>query len=75
MLCEREGTGAENVVFSLGPPVSPPPVSFHRDSSAVMRQISYIHRNARLYFPGFGVGRLLRGGSIHSAAAFFVLRL
>lgn len=24
MLWEREGTGAENVVFSLGPPVCPP---------------------------------------------------
>lgn len=69
MLWEGEGTGAEIVASSLGPPLCPPPASFHRDSSAVMRQISYIHRNARLYFPSFGVGRLLRVGSIHSDAA------
>lgn len=60
MLWEREGTSAENVVsssevFSLGPPVCPPPAPFHRDSSAVMLHISYIHRNARLYFPSSGV--------------------
>lgn len=76
MLREREGDGSRERCVFLGPAAVSPQASFHRDSSAVMRQISYIHRNARPYFPSFGVGRLLGGGvpSIQMLL-FFVLHL